>query len=203
MATESDRLAARHRAGDPTAKREVARYLLPVLPGWLRQSFSRLTPEDVEDLTILCAAHIIARLDKFEGRSSFDTWARRVIRNRVLDWLNTAQQRARRMTTSIDKLVQGPDGKTTALIDMLPSNGPGPDSQAARDQQRELVRLAIERLRNPRHRWILTERVLNDRGIGEIAEERREKRSKYDMLLYHAKEALFRELERLGMEQAS
>lgn len=73
--TNEEWLGARRGAG-PAADRAQL-HLRSLLAGALRKATSRFSPDDatLEDLTQVALLRVLEKLDRFEGRSRFTTWA--------------------------------------------------------------------------------------------------------------------------------
>lgn len=88
------------------------------------------TPQDAEDATQEILLKIVTRLDRFEGRSKFTTWAHRVAVNHLLDIKASGAERAR---ISFEQLEQ-------ELVTIRPAHDPDGELDLAR--QRARVELA-------------------------------------------------------------
>jgi RNA polymerase sigma factor (sigma-70 family) len=170
MSVESDNLAKQCLADLPGADNAMARYLLANLPKWIRCSFSRLTPQDIDDLTALLAAHITARVFMFKGDSSFDTWARQITRNQGRDWLRARALRWKR-EISIDAENSETGG---SLANILPAHIRNPREELDLKEVRELIMKAIGKVRNSRYKLILEESFVSGLDIETIARLRDE-----------------------------
>ncbi len=197
MSKETDDLAKRCQAADPGAEEDLAEYLLGVVPRWIAMSFSRLTPQDIEDLTSLLAVHILANISKYAGRSSFDTWARTVTRNKVNDWL-AKEGRRRKREIPLD-VPSEQSGLSVAAV--LPTRLPNPRQELDRKIARELAMECLERVRNPRQKLILNEHFVSGLSVVEIAARWGvTKRDKLDVLLWQAQQAFFKIVKELRSE---
>lgn len=189
MSREGDDLVKRCLAAAPGAEEAMATHLVAILPGWIIASFSRLTAQDVEDLTSLLAVHILANLSKFHGRSSFDTWARTVTRNKVNDWL-AKEKRRRDHEVPLD-CENEQSGLSPA--DILPARTLNPRQALDRTLAREIAMDCLERVRNPRQKLMLKEHFVSGLSVAEIAERWGvAKRGKLDVLLWQAMQAYFK-----------
>jgi len=197
MAKESDKLAKQCLANSPGADGALAEYLLKILPVWIRGSFSRLTPQDVDELTSLGTIHVLANIKKFNGRSSFDTWARKVVSNKIRDWLAERARRWKR-ETSIDAENPVTGG---SLADILPTRLLNPREEADRTIGREIAMAVLERVKNSRQKLILTEHFVGGLSVAEIAERWGEKRrNKLDVLLCQAMQTFFKLVKEMRQE---
>jgi RNA polymerase sigma factor (sigma-70 family) len=189
MVRQGDELVKRCHAASPGAEEDLAKYLVAIIPRWITASFSRLTPEDIEDLTTLLAVHILANISKFQGRSSFETWARRVTRNKVNDWIKKeGRRRSREIPLDVESQESG-----LSPADVLPARSLNPRQELDRKIARELAMECLERVRNPRQKLIMKEHFVGGLSVGEIAERWGvKKRAKLDVLLWQALQAYFR-----------
>jgi len=197
MAGESDILVKRCREEAPGAEEALAEYLVEILPKWINCSFSQLTPQDVDDLTSLLAIHILAKLTLFDGRSSFDSWARTVTRNRVRDWL-AKEGRRRSRETSLD--IEDEETGHSPL-NALPARTLNPRQELDRKIARELAMECLERVKNPRQKLILKDHFVSGLSVVEIAERWGvKKRDKLDVLLWQALQSYFKIVKELRGE---
>jgi len=170
MSVEIDELAKQCIADIPGADNAMGGYLLKKLPRWIRGSFDRLTPQDVDELTSLCAIHILGNIESFRGDSSFDTWARPVARNKSKDWLRTRALRWKR-ETSLDI----EDEETgVSRHNVMPSRIRNPREELDLKEVRELTMTAFEKVRNSRYKLILEEFFISGLTLPQIARLRSE-----------------------------
>jgi RNA polymerase sigma factor (sigma-70 family) len=189
MKKESDAIVRRILVGESRAEEDLASYLLATIPQWLHISFSRLNPDDVEELASLLTIQILAKIPKFSGKSSFDTWAKRVVRNRVLDWFEK-EGRRRKNEISLD-VHAGEEG--LAPEDILPSPLRSPRQEVDRILAREIAIQCVEKVRNPRQKLILQEHFVSGLSVAEIASRWGVKnRAKLDVLLWQAMESFMK-----------
>ncbi|MEL6183745.1 MAG: RNA polymerase sigma factor [Myxococcota bacterium] len=122
---EGDRLdaelAGRAASGDSEALTELVRRH----QSWLYNVALRLvlSPADAEDLAQETVVRIVTRLSTFEARSSFRTWAYRILKNVFLDAQRRPMERA---ITSFDAYGEELDGLP---LEALAEPGPGPERQ--------------------------------------------------------------------------
>jgi RNA polymerase sigma factor (sigma-70 family) len=183
MASESDKLAIQVLKAIPGAEEALAVYLVGHLPSWLRFYFTRLTPQDVDELTSLCAVHILENIVQFNGKASFDTWARKVTRNAVYDWFRTEATRKKHESS----LTHENEDTGFSLLNILPLPIPNARQELDRKECQEWGMRCIEKIKNPRQRRLLKEHFVDGLSVVEIAERWGEKkRSKLDMVRIQA-----------------
>lgn len=81
-------------------------------------------PHDREDLLQEIALQVWRSLEKFEQRSSLDTWAYRVALNTALAWRRKADTRARKLAPAADDVAEltgdrGSEGDVTRALDQF------------------------------------------------------------------------------------
>ena len=112
--------------------------------------------DHADDLVQECWVVILERLDRYGGRGSFAAWAIAVSKNVC----RTHVGKAKRTT-----------GRETALEDAaaVPDATPDPQQELIREENREIVSRALERL-SERERDAIVLRVLEERTTAETAE---------------------------------
>ncbi|MBN2313123.1 MAG: sigma-70 family RNA polymerase sigma factor [Sedimentisphaerales bacterium] len=100
-------------------------------------------PDDAAELTQETFVKIIENLAKFEGRSSFYTWAFRIAVNLTL---NYCQRNAKLAVRSLDSEEASRDHQATQALKELLSDDSAPDP-AAIAQNKEVYEIAIQAIR--------------------------------------------------------
>jgi RNA polymerase sigma factor (sigma-70 family) len=199
MAKPSDNLIKHYRDKKPGAEDALARYLLATLPIWISGSFSQVNYQDIEDLTSLLTVHLLSKIDMFHGRSnaSFDTWARKVARNRIYDWFaKEGRQRKREVPLDNEDEEEG-----YSHLDTLASSDPSPSEALDWKIAREFAMEALERVKNGRQKLILKEHYISGLSIFEIAERWGEKkRNKLDVLKCQALQVYLNKVKEMQSE---
>ncbi|MHC4922473.1 MAG: RNA polymerase sigma factor [Planctomycetota bacterium] len=112
----------------------------------------------VEDLVQEVFARTLQHLPRFEGRSSFLTWACSIALNLGTDW-QRKEARRRRLAPM----------ESLPAEDVAPSPDRGPGAVAAQRDEVVRARAALDKLPEPQ-RLAVTLRVVETRDYGEIAE---------------------------------
>jgi len=99
-------------------------------------------PDDAAELTQETFVKVIENIDKFQGRSSFYTWAFRIAVNLTL---NYCQRNARLGFSSLDAEQEKYYSQTTRVLKEFLSDDSSPDP-AAVVQHRELCEIAVQSL---------------------------------------------------------
>ncbi len=148
-------LLRRARAGDRAAFGVLVERHHRTLAAVLRQRFGPRAP--VEDLLQEVFARTLARLDGFEGRSSFLTWATAIALHLATDW-RRREDRRRRLAPRAE---EAPDD--------VPARAPGagPGAAAERREEWERVRVALDTI-PAAHRVAVTLRVVESHPYEEV-----------------------------------
>ncbi len=104
---------------------------------------------DAEDCAQEAFLKAYRALPDYNFRSSFYTWLYRIAVNTCLD---LQRKKARQGTLSLDSPISGEEGD---LLRQLADPGPGPASQAEKNQLRQLVRSEINQLAGPLRQMII------------------------------------------------
>jgi RNA polymerase sigma-70 factor (ECF subfamily) len=125
-------------------------------------------PDDAAELTQETFVKIIENLDKFEGRSSFYTWAFRIAVNLTL---NYCQKNAKLAVRSLDSEEGSYDPQATRALKELLSDDRSPDP-AAMAQDKEAYEIAVQALRrlDEAQRTVLVLRDIEGMSYARIAE---------------------------------
>ena len=125
-------------------------------------------PDDAAELTQETFVKIIENLDKFEGRSSFYTWAFRIAVNLTL---NYRQKNARLAVRSLDSEDGSYDPQAARALKELLSDDRSPDP-AAMAQNKEAYEIAVKALRrlDDAQRTVLVLRDIEGMSYARIAE---------------------------------
>ena len=114
-------------------------------------------PDSAEDVTQEAFLAAWRALPEFRGDCRFSTWLYRLVSNAAIDCLR--REKKHRDTGDVDDLE-------------LPDGGPSPQEQAERNDTRDAVRRALDRL-SPEHRQVLLLRyILNDPEASNAAQDR-------------------------------
>jgi RNA polymerase sigma-70 factor (ECF subfamily) len=125
-------------------------------------------PDDAAELTQETFVKIIENLSKFEGRSSFYTWAFRIAVNLTL---NYCQRNAKLVVRSLDSEEVPYDHQATHALKELLSDDRSPDP-AATAQNKEVYEIALKALRqlDEAQRTVLVLRDIEGMSYARIAE---------------------------------
>lgn len=149
MMEEKD-LICRAARGDAEAFRQlVEAYQTPAY----RLAARMCGPDSAEDVTQEAFLAAWRALPEFRGDCRFSTWLYRLVSNAAIDCLR--REKKHRDTGDVDDLE-------------LPDGGPSPQEQAERNDTRDAVRRALDRL-SPEHRQVLLLRFMQELDYGEIA----------------------------------
>ena len=166
MNIEDNVLVEQCRQGDPTAiERLILKYQNRIYNVVLKICAD---PDDAAELTQETFVKIIENLGKFEGRSSFYTWAFRIAVNLTL---NYCQRNAKLAIRSLDS-DEGPyDHQATHALKELLSDDKSPDP-AAMAQNKEVYEIAIKAIRelDEPQRAVLVLRDIEGMSYARIAE---------------------------------
>lgn len=149
MMEEKD-LICRAVRGDAEAFRQlVEAYQTPAY----RLAARMCGPDSAEDVTQEAFLAAWRALPEFRGDCRFSTWLYRLVSNAAIDCLR--REKKHRDTGDVDDLE-------------LPDGGPSLQEQAERNDTRDAVRRALDRL-SPEHRQVLLLRFMQELDYGEIA----------------------------------
>jgi RNA polymerase sigma-70 factor (ECF subfamily) len=138
----------------------VERHAQKILSVALRVTHSR---EDAEDIVQQTFQQAFTHLQKFEGRSSFSTWLKRIAINEALMRLRTNR---RTSTVSIDESARGEE---TAYVLQIPDLGPSPERSYLDKEQEQILSIAMDDL-TPGIRTAIQLFELDERSIKESAQ---------------------------------
>ena len=118
---------------------------------------------EVDDLVQECFIKAFGALGSYSSGYAFSTWLYKIATNHAIDFL-----RKKRLTTvSLEVSSPSGDGHTQMA---LPDEEYRPDKHLVRDQRRELIRAAIDRL-SPKYRRVIVLRHEKEMTYEEIARE--------------------------------
>ena len=144
----------RARAGDAEA---FARLATAHREAVYRAAYAVLRdPHDALDATQEAFLRAFRFMDRFEGRSSFKTWARTIATRVALDRVARTKRRGRMSALPAEDVVPDDDA-------------PSPEQRVERDERRRLVRAAIDAL-PPAQRAAVVLRDVEGLSYAEIAE---------------------------------
>ena len=118
------------------------------------------TAEDLVQDTFLAAAK---SLKNFQGRSAIYTWLYGILLNKFRHWL-----RRKDATIASLHLTSAEDGGA-APADFLPSQSPGPDQLAEREEMAQLVRSVVDTLSED-HKGVVTLRYVEGMSYEQISQ---------------------------------
>jgi RNA polymerase sigma-70 factor (ECF subfamily) len=159
-------LVEQFRRGDPAAtERLIVKYQNRIYNIVLRICAD---PDDAAELTQETFVKILENLGKFEGRSSFYTWAFRIAVNLTL---NYCQRNAKLAVQSLDTEEESYSGPARQTLKELLSDDSSPDPEALA-QNRELHEIAIAALNklDEAHKAVLVLRDIEGMSYARIAE---------------------------------
>lgn len=160
-------LIEQFRRGDPAAtERLIVKYQNRIYNVVLRICAD---PDDAAELTQETFVKILENLGKFEGRSSFYTWAFRIAVNLTLNYCQRNAKLAVRSLDTEEEPYSSPPAKQ-ALKELL-SDDSSPDPEAVA-QNRELHEIAIAALNklDETHKAVLVLRDIEGMSYARIAE---------------------------------
>lgn len=166
MSIDDNLLIEQCRQGDSTAiERLVLKYQNRIYNVILKICAD---PDDAAELTQETFVKIIENLAKFEGRSSFYTWAFRIAVNLTL---NYCQRNAKLAVRSLDSEEASYDHQTSHALKELLSDDSSPDP-AAMAQNKEVYEIAIEAIRqlDEPQRAVIVLRDIEGMSYARIAE---------------------------------
>lgn len=159
-------LIEQFRRGDPAAmERLIVKYQNRIYNVVLRICAD---PDDAAELTQETFVKILENLGKFEGRSSFYTWAFRIAVNLTL---NYCQRNAKLAVQSLDSEEEPYSSPARQSLKELLSDDSSPDPEAVA-QNRELHEIAIAALNklDETHKAVLVLRDIEGMSYARIAE---------------------------------
>ena len=166
MNIDDDRLIEQCRQGDSAAiERLVLKYQNRIYNVVLKICAD---PDDAAELTQETFVKVIENLGKFEGRSSFYTWAFRIAVNLTL---NYCQRNAKLAVRSLDSEEGYYDQQATHALKELLSDDRSPDP-AAMAQNKEVYEIAIKALSqlDEAQRTVIVLRDIEGMSYARIAE---------------------------------
>lgn len=166
ISTGDSLLIEQFRRGDPAAmERLIVKYQNRIYNVVLRICAD---PDDAAELTQETFVKILENLGKFEGRSSFYTWAFRIAVNLTL---NYCQRNAKLAVRSLDTEEEQYSGPARQALKELLSDDSSPDPEAVA-QDRELHEIAIAALNklDEAHKAVLVLRDIEGMSYARIAE---------------------------------
>lgn len=147
--------------------------------------------QDAEDVVQDSFLKAFARLDRFDGRSSFYTWLYRIAANTAMD--HNKKVRRRPAPLPLSPWREDEPGPTADP----PAPGPSPVQGAVRAELRERIDAALETLPDM-YREVLVLRELEGLSYDDIARVLRVRRGTVESRLFRARERLRTRLGRLA-----
>jgi len=147
------------------------------------------TPEDALDLSQDAFVNAFRHIRRFDPAKSFFPWFYSILKNLCMNHLN---RRRRRREDSIDAMAEE-DGQVAIPVETV-----SPEAHAVRRDLEERIGEALARLR-PKDREIILLQHFQDYSYREIAELLGIPIGTVMSRLYGARQALKRELERMGV----
>lgn len=139
--------------------------LKALLDRWLpifERRLSGFSPDDVEDILSAVSISIWEGLQQgfeYRGDKPFRGWLFKILRNASVDQSRFIEKLWGK-AQSLNEQIQWQDGSTRERGDTIPSDVH--EDSTDRDQREQVVRLAEQRLRNPKYRELLRRRVLGE-----------------------------------------
>lgn len=193
--SESDDWVALLRDSGETQAQALAR-LRKILLGGLRRSFSSKGVDDafLEDMVQESIVRVLDKLDQFEGRSKFTTWAMSIAIRQVISEL----RKKRFQNVSLGDITQG----ERLQIEIVDNDAADPE--LARQRQTVLAELKelIETRISDKQR-IALQALLGGMPVEEIAERTESNRNAVYKLIHDARQKLKSELQRRGHDANS
>lgn len=184
------------RSTDSTAQAAAVRELRGLLHAGLRVALNRrsdVSEADLEDFVQESLVRVLDRLDQFQGRSKFTTWALAIALNVAF----TEMRRKRWQDVSLDALMA--DGARMTEPAMIADDVLGSDED--RTRLVAVLRLAIERDLTPKQRAAIMGE-LREIPFDQIVELLGTSRSAAYKMLHDARRALKRRLQEAGITGA-
>jgi RNA polymerase sigma-70 factor (ECF subfamily) len=187
-ALSEDELLSALRAGDDRAAEAVVRLHAP----WMLAVARRMTRDHAlaEDCVQDAFVNAFRKIGDFEGRSSLKTWLHRIVVNQALMKIRS---RGRRREDPIDGLLPEFDDQA-CRIEAPWQHMATPDQVLERDDQRAMVRNAIDRLPD-NYRIVLQLRDIEEWSTAEVAEALELSQDNVKVRLHRARSALKKLLE--------
>lgn len=153
-----------------------------------------LPPKEAEDGVQEVFLKVQRRISTFRGEAALSTWLYQVALNTLRDYRRkvTRMERATPMSLLSDR----PADPT------FEGAGDSPSTEASREERRQMVRDAIDRL-SPKFREVLILRELEGLSYRDVARVLKVKQGTVESRIYRARERLARELEKLGVKDGS
>lgn len=147
-------------------------------------------PEDAQDLAQEAFLRAWRGLGQFQFESAFSTWLYRLTSNVCIDFLRRQKKQVQSSLTVCDEEEQARELS-------VPDPAPLPEERAIANEQRALVRQAMDQLETE-HRQILTLRVIQGLSYQEIGQILELKEGTVKSRLARAREKIRQQLERNG-----
>lgn len=165
------------------------------LSGWLspdEPTFAALAEEVAQETLV----RVLDRLSTFEGRSRFTTWAQKI----AVRFALTELRRRRWRDVSLDEQTEAEHAVEEPSWTADP--GPGPETQAARDELLASVRRMLDEELTERQRRAMTALALQGMPLEEVARRLGTERNALYKLLHDARLRLKKRLAREGLTPA-
>lgn len=183
-------------AAQPAALEDLGAALAAGLPyaldNWLAWDDPKMAAL-VEDSVQETLLRVMDRLDTFEGRSQFTTWAQKISVRIAL----TELRRRRWQDVSLDSMLVGEEGELTPQF--LADRAPGPAQLAEQGDILAYVQRLIAEELTPKQRQALTAVAISGMPMEEVAQRLGTERNALYKLLHDARVKLRRSLERDGL----
>ena len=123
-------------------------------------------PDDAEDLTQEAFAKSFSSLNSFDPKFAFSTWLFRIATNSCIDFI----RRQRMQTLSLSQGGSGGTDDSPQYFLQISDNDPIADETMSRDQRREYMTEAVNRLPE-RYRMLIELRYFRELSYEEVAAE--------------------------------
>lgn len=122
------------------------------------------TANDVVQVALMS---IYTKIDSFDGRGAFSSWANRVVYNAALMHLRSKR---RRREVSFEALVPAARNEPSGAVEAFERPSPPPDQNYANKQLGEHIRRAVEQL-DPKYRRVIELREFRGYTMNELGQE--------------------------------
>ncbi len=167
------------------------------LSQWLRADDPKF-PALAEEVAQEAVLRILDRLDTFEGRSQFTTWAYKVAVRIAL----TELRRRKWRDVSLESLVEGEQESGTAAPQLMADSAPGPEAIVERGDMLAHVRRLIDEELTAKQRQAMLALVVQGMPLEEVARRMGMERNALYKLMHDARLRLKRRMALEGMTSA-
>jgi len=165
------------------------------LSKWLPPDDPRFAPL-VEEVAQEIVLRVIAKLDTFEGRSLFTTWAHTIAVRVAL----TELRRTKWQEVSLDKLLAGKE--IDDELREMPAPGPGIENTVGKKELMTMLYKVMQQELTEKQRTALMAVAVHEMPLEEVARRMGSERNALYKLLHDARLKLKRRMEKLGLSQA-